>query len=1015
MYKKTLLSLAIASSITLTGCLDDGETKANASPEYKITNPLTDGKTYARFNAATGDLPIPNDILFAKQIPVDGTMSAYSGPSNTATAADLANPVVVGVDYLDGNSVLAQFDIPFSDSLDPNQTLDAASYVDVGGGTVIPNPNQNVFLLPLRYPGTDALSQAKVNGTAVEVPTFAEAVSYQTAAALKDATTLAKLATPVARAEIISLDGGTNNVLRISPLTPLNPETKYLIIVTNKIKDRNGDPVAASDQYQNMRLNGPVASSALAPVQAAVLQWETLAAGYFAFMQKVYDGAGLTSFKAPAKTDIVFTMTFTTGGTDSVLKHIAAPGTFFQKSLAIGYRQDAISKLVAGTYNLNKSNSALTSATDVAINTTINTLLTSQVLSSGAPNSLYNATIAGAITAGAATKYSDLSSDATAAFILQSAAAEAAYAIHNSGSTASGDKDSYTIAQEGAGAALQFHSGILAKGGSGLPMPKSRTTKFYSMAAASTINKALTAPAVVSQGEITLPYYLKSPENEGDGSNIRTSKWEADKIIGSAIDTAKGNAAGTTPPSSMVTYRYPFPAKQSDKTVPLLAVAPAVQNYGTVNVSKPSGGWPVVIYQHGITTDRSAVLPMANALAFACVNTNSSSNPANWAASGLPCFATVAIDQPLHGVSPAGSTVPGLTSVSHPTSKPTGNIGTPSATLTERHFNFTADASLAATPMSYTSGAEVGKSGSLFINMTNFANSRDNLRQMAVDLMNLNASLATMDIDGDGVVPDLDVSKVYFIGHSLGGVDGIPYVAVNNDSSVATSNATISAISGGAMKSPLNKIVAASLLNTGGGIMKLLENSPNTSFGAAAILPGLSAASNGVLVQGTSSLEKYFSVFQGLLDSGDAMTFASKLSDKNTGILLTEIVGSTETGKAAEDTIPNGADTKWGANNGPLSMVTSTGFTIKSLPAPLGGTEPLVDQFKATKTASATAGPKGVAVTRFVEGQHGTPVSAGSREGDSSAVFLEMVKQTAILFGFDGAAVSISNTAIVEK
>ncbi|MFB2351763.1 hypothetical protein, partial [Priestia megaterium] len=61
------------------------------------------------------------------------------------------------------------------------------------------------------------------------------------------------------------------------------------------------------------------------------------------------------------------------------------------------------------------------------------------------------------------------------------------------------------------------------------------------------------------------------------------------------------------------------------------------------------------------------------------------------------CFATVAIDQPLHGVVPGGSTVSGLTMIRDQG----GNVVSgASASATERHFNFSANAKLEPTPMS---------------------------------------------------------------------------------------------------------------------------------------------------------------------------------------------------------------------------------------------------------------------------------------------------------------------------
>src|SRR5690606_36124681 len=109
---------------------------------------------------------------------------------------------------------------------------------------------------------------------------------------------------------------------------------------------------------------------------------------------------------------------------------------------------------------------------------------------------------------------------------------------------------------------------------------------------------------------------------------------------------ARGNPAGTTPPSAMITYRYPFPGKKSDQTFPIQVTMPEPTTLSNFGITRPAEGWPVVIFVHGITTDRSAALALADALAFACVD------PEGPAPSGLPCYATVSIDQPLHGFTP---------------------------------------------------------------------------------------------------------------------------------------------------------------------------------------------------------------------------------------------------------------------------------------------------------------------------------------------------------------------------
>jgi hypothetical protein len=245
-----------------------------------------------------------------------------------------------------------------------------------------------------------------------------------------------------------------------------------------------------------------------------------------------------------------------------------------------------------------------------------------------------------------------------------------------------------------------------------------------------------------------------------------------------------------------------------------------------------------------------------------------------------------------------------------------------------------------------------------------------------------------MDIDGIDNGPDLDTSRVYFVGHSLGGINGIPFVSINNQ------------IVGAGVNTDLPEIQAAAILNSGGGITKLLENSANTSFGAPAILAGLAQASDGVLVQGSSALESYFSVLQGLLDSTDPVNFGSSLADSD--ILLTEIVGDGTAENLPDQTIPNAADADL-YDQGPLDLTLPNGFRIDSLPAPLAGTEPTIAQFGATATANGEL----PAITRFTEGSHATPVS-----GDNPAVFSEMVSQIAQLFS--NGEITVTNPAIVE-
>ncbi|MFC1751383.1 Ig-like domain-containing protein, partial [Pseudomonadota bacterium] len=210
--------------------------------------------------------------------------------------------------------------------------------------------------------------------------------------------------------------------------------------------------------------------------------------------------------------------------------------------------------------------------------------------------------------------------------------------------------------------------------------------------------------ASVYAGSLTLPYYLTNNDTPANIDPLNTF-WQ-----------------GVS--SSNLTQFNTTPVKTSDETVPLLLAVP--------KTAKPGSGWPVVIFQHGITSDRTAMLAIADALASAG-------------------FAAVAIDMPLHGLAATSGLYSGI----------------------ERTFDLDL--------VDNTSGAAgadgtADTSGKHYINLTNLVVTRDNVRQSVADLFALYESLATMDYDTGGA--DFDTNNVYFIGHSLGGMVGVPFMAL---------------------------------------------------------------------------------------------------------------------------------------------------------------------------------------------------------------------------------------------
>ncbi len=182
----------------------------------------------------------------------------------------------------------------------------------------------------------------------------------------------------------------------------------------------------------------------------------------------------------------------------------------------------------------------------------------------------------------------------------------------------------------------------------------------------------------VYEGEISLPYYQQLPDGT-DGSPLRSGSWlPADFSANPDLPQAK---------SDRVTYRFPFIQKQADTKIPIIVGTPDPA-FG----APPAEGYPVIIYQHAATQDRSAILPMATAAALLCLaDADVPSNSDN-------CFITVGIDMPLNGVFGEAATsardesdpetTPGMVEISQQPGA--------SEDATERHFDFTANDAMQA-------------------------------------------------------------------------------------------------------------------------------------------------------------------------------------------------------------------------------------------------------------------------------------------------------------------------------
>lgn len=259
-----------------------------------------------------------------------------------------------------------------------------------------------------------------------------------------------------------------------------------------------------------------------------------------------------------------------------------------------------------------------------------------------------------------------------------------------------------------------------------------------------------------------------------------------------------------------------------------------------------------------------------------------------------------------------------------------------------------------------------------------------------MDLLNLNASLATMDIDGD-TVPDLDASKVHFVGISYGGIIGASFAAVNNANGLhfkgllaadLVPGKTVADFVGNESLPPLKTV---NLGVAGGSILQLAENSPVYS---PAVVGGIqSLGTNGSLDKGTASFEAYVQVFQGTIDSMDPLNFVGVLGQLGTPVHMIESIGDLSVANNVAD-------------------------------APLAGTDTLAAVLGATQIdASITPNPsvpvplKTLVKFTDIGSQHGT-FNGGANDPDTTADdsgFAEMFSQVFSFINFSGIGINVGD------
>lgn len=1017
MVKKTLLSLAIAATtLTLAGC------NLSTTDKYEneiVNQPVGAGNAsmpeenefYPKFSPMNGDVPLAIDLVFginsSAAIPAGGP-----GKDGTANTADTTPPVTTAMNKLDGFSTNSPIFIEFNKSI-------KESTVDLQSVVVVRFLSAADEIAAGRLPTIDALDAETMKTAATAMNLDSPIVGG-----------VAQGEVPMYDVNVVSVNGGTDNALQILFHKPLAPKTKYFVMVTDDVTDVDGNKAKRSQEYDLVYGDYVLPSASLAPLRPTLRTWTETGAAVLA------SAAGNAVTPAQVINKVALAYTFTTGGTTDVLHAMAAPGLFIEnnvrKAIAEGVVDGSDGALtdvnsVPVSYAVSAAEAKMTESLGNAATATFNGIA-AKVAAVAAPGAnittaaglkahaqassllphYYSALVrqmaksqaSGVTTAIDAPKVRDYEilsysldyddflepqvEDKVEALVGESVpTAEALLGATNYNAIARG------IASVAAPSAGITDAASLKAYGNGALIPTYLATMKEKIVE-SQFN-SLTSKGSIHQAAIKLPSYL--PNSQAGAEDGELGSWSGSDAAAKALGLAQ--APRDLNGSINVSYRFPFAEKQGDNVIPMLITLPKAGTDADTECIKPGTGWPVAIYQHGITVDRTAGLLVGNALA---------KYPS--------CTAMVAIDHVMHGVAPRNNDTT-LNSLrlfniekvaADPTKSPfayaaqqtaSANGSSLFASIQERHFNVAKNAAQKNIPMVFDHATSaIGASGDLYINLNNFARTRDAMRQTILDMLNVNATIPSIDVDGDEIA-DFDKDKVYFVGHSLGAILGATFVAVNNDAGVQVSNGN------------LPKLKAVALGNGGAGVVKLLENSP--SIGSAKILPGLQAAAG--LEQGMIALEKFFGVFQATLDSVDPINFAAGI--KGVPVLAYTVL--------EDDVVPN-------------NTLSPTAPTAKSY---LSGTKALMDVMSATPildgdsafpAINTSTGANNVAEVRFKKTYTpaqvpGAPASSPVTNthktfslADPQATFVEIFKQFGHIKAYGSfTGLTVSESAALEN
>jgi len=506
--------------------------------------------------------------------------------------------------------------------------------------------------------------------------------------------------------------------------------------------------------------------------------------------------------------------------------------------------------------------------------------------------------------------------------------------------------------------------------------------------------------AQYQKGNIQLPMYLGTPEGK-EISDLNDTYWQAmcdNAVAVMGYKAQKGEDFPADPVSTNdamcaalsdgrlrdlgegldvtrhLTKYNSLPKVQSMANVPVQITKPILPVVNSIRTTQlnlpaidmPAGGWPVVIMQHGITTQKESMLTLTARLS-------------------LQGFATVAIDHPRHGERGVDVDVDG-----------------------NDDFNATS-----------------GKGSVLsYMNLNSLLVARDSLRQSSADLLGLRLGL---NFSGDSSLNSRDVS---YIGHSLGSIVAPAFIAQANSplddqvDPLFKVNAVALASGGGGIASFLlesaafGPFIQGSVLSQAGTAESIefkafrdgpaVSNCGESAQTQASISCGFTEFAKALTMAGETDklanikgvMTQFVFAAQTALDSGDPTNYAATVKALETPVYMNVVVGDGTDSNKPDQVIP-----PMTANN------------------PIAGTLPLAN-FMGLETVSTSQAPTEMGASylvKFNTGHHGSVLTPAQDERQSStaagsaAANEEMQFQVAAYLASRGRLLSVRDTNVVTN